>query len=132
MMKTVVFLCPHNAAKSVIAKAYFDKLIDEKKLDFVATSSGTEPGKAVSPQVVQLMNEENIDVSHHVPRSVTTEELQSVWKIVSLGCDVNKLGSFREKMEAWDDIPPPSHDLIGARDAIRRRIETLVEEIEPT
>jgi protein-tyrosine-phosphatase len=76
-MKTVIFLCPHNAAKSVIAKAYFEKLVHEKKLDFAANSAGTEPGKAVSPQVVQLMNEENIDVSHHVPRYMNTEELQT-------------------------------------------------------
>jgi protein-tyrosine-phosphatase len=84
-------------------------LVHEKKLDFTAKSAGTGPGKAVFPQVVQFMNEENIDVSHHVPRYMNTEELQTSWKIVSLGCDENKLDSYSEKVEVWDDIPPPAH-----------------------
>jgi predicted protein tyrosine phosphatase len=50
--RTVLFLCPHNAAKSIMAAAYFERLANQNNLDFCATSAGTAPDDATAPAVV--------------------------------------------------------------------------------
>lgn len=72
---TVLFLCPHNAAKSVIAAAYVQRLATDAGLPFVADSAGTEPDDAVSQAVIQLLRGEGLDVSRRAPRRVTREDL---------------------------------------------------------
>jgi hypothetical protein len=48
---TVLFMCPHGAAKSVLASAYFQRLAKERGLNVRVDSAGTEPDPAVSPAV---------------------------------------------------------------------------------
>ncbi len=50
--KTVLFLCPHNAAKSVLAAADCDRLVRERGLPYRADSAGTEPDDGPAPAVV--------------------------------------------------------------------------------
>ena len=88
---TILFLCPHNAAKSVLAAAYFDRLARERGLDYRAASAGTNPDDAPSPAVVAMLRDEGIDVAGHRPRRVTTEDLTSAHRVISLGCDPDDL-----------------------------------------
>ena len=127
---TVLFLCPHNAAKSVIAQAYFELVAEQRGLDVRATSGGTEPDPVVSPGVVEALRAEGIDVSAHRPRQVTREELVGAWRVVSLGCDLGDLAPPGLIIERWDDVPPPSQGIDIARDAIRRRVDWLVDELD--
>jgi arsenate reductase (thioredoxin) len=69
--RTILFLCPHNPAKSVLAAAYFDRLARERGLDYRATSAGTSPDAAPSPAVVAVLRVEGIDVTDHRPRRLT-------------------------------------------------------------
>ena len=39
----VLFMCPHGAAKSLMASAYFQKLAKERGLNVRVDSAGTEP-----------------------------------------------------------------------------------------
>ena len=55
---TLLFLCPHNAAKSVLAAAYCQHLSAQGGLDVQVTSAGTEPDAAASPDVVALLRAE--------------------------------------------------------------------------
>jgi protein-tyrosine-phosphatase len=59
-VRPVLFLCPHNAAKSVIAAAYCERLPAERGVPLRATSAGTDPG--VSPGVAGALLAEGIDV----------------------------------------------------------------------
>jgi arsenate reductase (thioredoxin) len=72
---TILFLCPHNAAKSVIAAAYYEQLAAERGLTLRATSAGTDPDPGVSPGVAAALLAEGIDVRAHRPRRVTAEEM---------------------------------------------------------
>src|SRR5688500_15753467 len=85
--RTILFLCPHNAAKSVIAAAYFARLARERGLDFRAASAGTSPDAVPSPAVVAMLREEGIDVAGYRPRCVTRDDLTGAHRVVSLGCD---------------------------------------------
>lgn len=129
MNQTVLFLCPHSAAKSVLAAAYFQQLADERKLSWRAAFAGTDPDAELSPKVMALLRDEGIDVSAQQPRRVTADELQSAWRVVSLGCEPNALPAARADLIRWDDVPPLSQNAPAARDAIRAHVERLVDEL---
>ncbi len=130
--RTVLFLCPHNAAKSVIAAAYFERLASQNNLDFCATSAGTEPDAATAPAVVDLLRSEGLDVSAHLPRRVTCEELIGAFRVVALGCDVSDLAPPDKAIERWNDIPPANQNLIAARNAVLEHVEQLISELKQT
>jgi arsenate reductase (thioredoxin) len=126
--RTILFLCPHNAAKSVIAAAYFARLARERGLDYQAASAGTSPDAAPSPAVVAMLRDEGIDVAGYRPRRVTAEDLTSAHRVISLGCDPADLdGDVR--VDRWDDVPSPSQDLGASRAAIERHLALLVDEL---
>jgi arsenate reductase (thioredoxin) len=125
--RTVLFLCPHNAAKSVIAAAYCARLAAERGLTLRATSAGTDPDPDVSPTVAGALLAEGIDVRAHRPRRVTAGALASAARVVSLGCDLGNLATPGLAVERWDDIPSPSADLTGARAVIAAHVRRLVD-----
>ena len=127
MSDQIVFLCPHGAAKSVIAAAYCQQLADRHNVPLRATAAGTEPDAEFSPAVLELLRMEGIDITDQRPRRVTHEELVSAARIISLGCDLDDLPLTGMVVERWDDMPPPSQNLLLARDQIRAHVEQLVE-----
>jgi arsenate reductase (thioredoxin) len=127
MTQKILFLCPHNAAKSVIAAAYFNRLAAAKHLPWTADSAGTEPSEAVSPVVVAMLAGEQLDVSQHQPRRFTEVELQSASRVISSGCTAEELGLPPERVELWNDVPMVSQQPEAARDAIRAHVEALVK-----
>jgi arsenate reductase (thioredoxin) len=126
-VRTVLFLCPHNAAKSVIAAAYLERLAAERGLTLRATSAGTDPDPGVSPGVAAALLAEGMDVRAHRPRRVTAEALTNASRVVSLGCDLGDLAPPGLVIERWDDVPSPSADLTGARAVIAARVRWLVD-----
>ncbi len=112
--RTVLFLCPHNAAKSVIAAAYLERLAAERGVTLRATSAGTDPDPGVSPGVAGALLAEGIDVRAYHPRRVTAEELARASRVVSLGCDLEDIAPPGLVVERWDDVPSPSADLTRA------------------
>lgn len=131
MKQTILFLCPHNAAKSVIAAAYFNQLAQENALPFIGDSAGTEPSEGVSRVVAAMLSSEGIDVSGYKPRHVTQEEFQTAARIVSIGCTADELGEA-ESVEYWEDVPMVSENPEGAREAIRTHVRQLVTELGET
>ena len=125
MKQPILFLCPHNAAKSVIAAAYFNQLAEANDLPFIGDSAGTEPSESVSPIVAAMLQNEGLDVSQFKPRKVTPEELQTAARIISIGCTPEELNGARE-VEYWDDVPMVSQNPEGAREAIRTHVKWLI------
>ncbi|MGL4599184.1 MAG: arsenate reductase ArsC [Bacteroidia bacterium] len=65
-MKTILFVCIHNSARSQMAEAFVNALSAGQ---FLAESAGIEPGK-LNPVVVEAMRLEGIDISHNPTKSV--------------------------------------------------------------
>ena len=127
--RTVLFLCPHNAAKSVLAAAYFQQLAQERGLALEVTTAGTDPDARTSPAVVAALQSEGIDVSGHRPRLLHDEDLLAAWRIVSLGCELDDRLPGGAPVEHWLDVPPPSQDLAGAQEAIKRHLADFLMEL---
>jgi arsenate-mycothiol transferase len=130
MKLTILFLCPHNAAKSVMAAVYCQQLATEYGLNLNITSAGTEPDAVVSAAVAQLLQAEGLDVTGHIPRQVTDKELETAHLTISMGCDIQEFTPKNGKVEYWDDVPPPSQALIAARDLIYTKVEQLVSKLK--
>ena len=128
MADTVLFLCPHNAAKSVIAVAYFRRLAAEAGLGMVADSAGTDPDPAVWPSVIELLRRDGLEADDREPRHLTHGDLGRARIVVSMGCDLPD-GVPLPAVQQWDDLPLASEDLCAARDAIKVRVEALVAQL---
>lgn len=129
MPEKILFMCPHNAAKSVIALGYFRQLATRIGVDTVIDSAGTDPDDSVWPSVVELLQADDVDVTQEVPRMVTDKDLADSTRIISLGCDLTGLGDCSATIEHWDDVPMASEDLVASRDAILTRVKTLIDEL---
>lgn len=126
--QTVVFVCLHGAAKSVVAASLFDRLAAARGLDARATFAGTEPDPEIAPGVVQRLGAEGVDLAGMRPRRVTPADLAGASRVVSFGCDLSSLG-VPVAVERWDDVPAVSDDYGKARDVIAGKVERLVDDL---
>lgn len=133
MSTHILFLCPHAAAKSLMAAAYLRQAISEHGLAVEIDSAGTEPDEEAAPLVVEMLRGEGIDVSAHLPRRVSAEDLRRAYRIISLGCTGDELDAIEpgisRRLETWGDVPMISQNPNGSRAAIRTHIEQLVTEL---
>src|SRR4030066_649906 len=86
-MKTILFVCVHNAGRSQMAEAFFNQMAKGKVKGF---SAGTQPADKVNPVVVEAMREVGIDISHQKPKLLTPEMLENVDRVITMGCSVEK------------------------------------------
>ena len=126
---TVLFMCPHGAAKSVLASAYFQRLAKERGLNVHVASAGTEPDATVSPAVAAHLKGRGYSVPIAKPRKVALEEFASADVVVSIGCDLAALPQPRGRLVRWDEVPALSDGFTAADEAIRKRVNDLVEEL---
>ena len=128
--RTVVFVCLHGAAKSVIAAACLRRLSAERGLNIRAASAGMDPEDEVPPRVVDALLSDGMDVRGYRPRRVTREELATAWRVVSFGCDLSPLAPPGLAVLQWGDVPPVSVGFPAARDAIAARVRQLLDRCE--
>jgi protein-tyrosine-phosphatase len=126
--RTVLFVCLHGAAKSVLAAADCARLARERGLDLAADSAGTEPDPEIAPAVARRLREEGVDPGDRRPRLVTREDLAGAWKVVAFGCDLSGLAAAGCAVEQWHDVPAVSEGLDRARAVIQGRLEPLLAE----
>jgi arsenate reductase len=125
----VLFMCPHGAAKSVLASEYFQRLAKERGLNVIVDSAGMEPDPVVSPKVAAHLTQQGYVVPVDAPRLVTPRDLATADVVISLGCDLARSPTPAGRLVKWDDVPAPSEDFTGADDAIRRHVIELVDEL---
>ena len=128
-MKTVIFACVHNAGRSQMAAALFNKLADPARGR--AISAGTRPGEKVHPEVVAVMQEEGIDLSGAHPRKLTPELAAQAQLLITMGCGDEcpyVPGLRRDDWPLEDPKGKPIERVRAIRDDIRSRVEALVAE----
>jgi arsenate reductase len=128
--RSVLFVCLHGAAKSVLAAVDFQRLAAERGLALVADSAGTEPDPEIAPGVVAALRAEGLDLSRRRPRRVTRADTAGAARVVTFGCDLGDAMPTSVPVERWDDVPTVSENLPAARAVIRRHLDRLVAECE--
>lgn len=123
-MKYVLFVCTHNAGRSQMAQALFER---HAPPDIRAESAGQEPAKQVWPEVVEAMREIGIDLSERRPKKLTVEmQLHADWAI-TLACGA-QCPYVPSTVEDWD-IPDPAGKPVEEVRAILKVVEARVKEL---
>jgi arsenate reductase len=128
-MKTVLFACVHNAGRSQMAAALFNKLADPTRAR--AISAGTEPGTRVHPEVVEVMREIGVDVSRTEPRTLTDDVASQANVLVTMGCGEAcpiVPGVERDDWPLDDPKGRPVAEVRRIRDEVERRVRQLLTE----
>jgi arsenate reductase (thioredoxin) len=99
-MKTILFLCGHNAGRSQMAEAYFNSLGKE---DFNAVSAGTNPSKEINKVVKKILEEDGVDTSLLYPKKFDKRMADGVDIVVTMGCNVD-CGVFEFHVEVDEDF----------------------------
>jgi catechol 2,3-dioxygenase-like lactoylglutathione lyase family enzyme/protein-tyrosine-phosphatase len=125
---TIVFVCEHGSAKSVIAAAHFQRLAAAAGLDVRAISRGTDPDTEFPPHAIAGLARDGLRPLDAGPSRLRAEDLANATRVVAF-CDLAAHASHRGPVERWDDIPAVSDDYDAARRAIVSRVERLVSEL---
>lgn len=125
-MFRVIFACVHNAGRSQMAAAYFNRMADPSRGR--AISAGTAPADHVHPVVVAAMREDGIDLGEATPQRLTAELCRDANLLVTMGCGEAcpvVPGLEREDWPLADPKHLPMEEVRQVRDAIRERVRTL-------
>lgn len=126
-MKTIIFACVHNAGRSQMAAAYFNKLVDPAKAR--AVSAGTRPSDRIHPEVVQVMQEVGIDLRDARPQKLTPQLASGAQLLITMGCGDEcpyVPGLRRDDWPLEDPKGQPIERVRMIRDDIRGRVEALI------
>lgn len=80
----VIFACIHNAGRSQMAAAFFNKYADKTKAH--AISAGTTPGDKVHDCVLNAMRKVDIDLSGIKPQLLTNDLAAGANLLITMGC----------------------------------------------
>ena len=126
--KTILFVCEHGAAKSIVAAAHFNKLASERDLNVRAIARGTSPDAELSPKAVEGLQRDGLTPTESFPKRISLEEVEPATKIVSF-CELPEEYQGKANLERWEDIPPVSEDYDNARDAILEKLRRVIDSI---
>jgi arsenate reductase (thioredoxin) len=126
---TVLFVCEHGAAKSLIAAAYFDKLAKDLRLPHRAAFRGVNPDSALNPVAKRGLEKDGLDVSGWKPILVTQKDVEEASRIITLGCSLPPGTQVGRQVTNWSDIPSPSQNYSDARDQIKKQVRKLVDDM---
>src|ERR1051325_5331190 len=126
---SVVFVCEHGAAKSVIATAYFNKLAAERGLPYRATFRGTSPQDELSVRAVAGLREDGIEVPSGKPAAISDGDVANSTHIFASGCTLRDKAGRSGKPHDWSD-GPDDKGYGPMRDAIVRHVTALLDDIQ--
>jgi protein-tyrosine-phosphatase len=128
-MARVLFVCLHNAGRSQISQALFERAAAGKHQ---GASAGTTPAAEVHPAVVAVMRELGIDLADVRPRMLTTELAEQADVMVTMGCGDQCPYIPGKRYIDWDLPDPrgrPVDEVRAVRDDIAQRVAALVAEL---
>ena len=130
-MTTVIFACVHNAGRSQMAAAFFNRFADPRKAR--AASAGTEPVGHVHPEVIIVMREAGIDLGAAVPQRLTNELAAGANWLITMGCGESCPvipGARRDDWPIDDPAGQPIRVVRRIRDDIRERVTRFIATFE--
>ena len=133
----VLFVCSHNAGRSVVAKTLFNDRASKLGLDVRAESAGTDPAARINPAVQRVLESFKIDMSQEMPKLLTDGLLANGPRIVTMGCEVDAASCPAVDFEEVDDwgLPDPSKmtddiEIVPLVHEIARRVNTLIQQMK--
>ncbi len=129
-MAAVLFVCLHNAGRSQMSAALFERAAGGRHR---ALSAGTTPADRVHPEVVQVMNELGVDLADRAPRRLTRDLAEQADVVVTMGCGDECPYIPGKRYVDWELEDPkgrPIEEVRATRDDIAERVRALVDELD--
>ena len=129
-MAHVLFVCLHNAGRSQMSQALFERAADGRH---TAASAGTTPADRVHPEVVEVMRELGIDLAARHPQLLTRELALQADVVVTMGCGDQCPFLPGKRYLDWELEDPkgrPVEEVRATRDEIARRVEELLADLD--
>jgi arsenate reductase (thioredoxin) len=129
-MARVLFVCLHNAGRSQMSQALFERAADGRH---ESLSAGTTPGDRVHPEVVEVMRELGVDLSDRTPRKLDDELARWADVVVTMGCGDECPYIPGKRYIDWDLPDPkgrPVEEVRATRDDIAGRVDALLRELD--
>ncbi|WP_276970019.1 arsenate reductase ArsC [Ferrimicrobium acidiphilum] len=79
----VLFLCVHNAGRSLAAKVLLDHYA-QGRID--VRSAGSEPKEELNPSVVAVLHELGLDTSREFPKPLRDDDAREADVVITMGC----------------------------------------------
>jgi arsenate reductase (thioredoxin) len=125
----VLFLCTHNAGRSLAAKVLMDHhahgLVDVR-------SGGSEPAGALNPAVVAVLEERGLDPSKNFSKHWSNDDAKEADVVVTMGCG-DTCPVFPGKRYLDWELPDPAgmpiEDVRPIVDEIDKRVRELLGEL---
>ncbi|WP_022890619.1 arsenate reductase ArsC [Agromyces italicus] len=128
---TVLFVCVHNAGRSQMAAGFLRELGGDR---VEVRSAGSEPKELINPVAVEAMAEQGIDITHNVPKVLTTDAVRDSDVVITMGCGDACPIFPGKRYEDWQLDDPAGQGIEAVRpirDEIRGRVEALLAELLP-
>jgi protein-tyrosine-phosphatase len=132
-MATVLFVCLHNAGRSQMSAALFDRAAAGRHRA-VSAGSDADPNGRVHPQVVEVMRELDVDLSDRRPQRLTRALAEQADVVVTMGCGDACPYIPGKRYLDWELPDPkdrPLDEVRATRDDIARRVNQLLDELDP-
>jgi len=129
-MAHVLFVCLHNAGRSQMSQALFERAAAGRH---AASSAGTTPADRVHPEVVAVMRELGIELSENRPRLLTHELAEQADVIVTMGCGDECPYLPGKRYIDWQLPDPkgrPIAEVRAVRDNIAQRVARLAVDLD--
>jgi arsenate reductase len=129
-MAQVLFVCLHNAGRSQMSAALFERAAEGRH---EASSAGTTPADRVHPEVVETMRELGVDLTGRTPRKLTRELAERADVVVTMGCGDECPFIPGKRYLDWDLPDPkgrPLEEVRATRDEIARRVAQLLADLD--
>jgi arsenate reductase (thioredoxin) len=129
-MARVLFVCVHNAGRSQMSQALFNRAAGGTH---EARSAGSEPADRVHPEVIEVMDELGIDLRPETPKLLTRKQAEWADVVVTMGCGDACPYIPGKRYLDWEleDPKGQSIDAVRAtRDEIARRVDVLLADLD--
>lgn len=126
----VLFVCLHNAGRSQMSQALFERGAGDRHS---ADSAGTTPAEHIHPEVLAAMREIGIDLTERRPRLLTRDLAERADMIVTMGCGDQCPYVPGKRYIDWDLRDPaglPLDQVRSIRDEIGRRVAELLAQLD--
>jgi arsenate reductase len=129
-MSRVLFVCVHNAGRSQMSQALFERAAAGRH---EARSAGSDPADRVHPEVVEVMQDLGVDVAGRVPRRLDRAGAEWADVVVTMGCGDACPVIPGKRYVDWDLPDPmglPLDEVRAVRDEIDARVTELVRQLD--
>lgn len=130
-MSGILFVRVHNAGRSQIAAAFFNRMAAERGMSIRAASAGAHPATSVHAGVAAALRECGTDIADAKPALVTDAPVERAKRVITMGCaaDAAECPALTEP-EDWGLPDPAGKDAAEARairDEAKRRVASLID-----